>query len=83
MVCNPRDAYSVATKGNGDDGYEVAFKPGFGNLDNGFRGFEYHRPGGTESEGRVDGVDGVSMPRSRPRAGIGAPRPRRITEANH
>jgi hypothetical protein len=43
---------------NGGNEYEVDFNSRFGNLDNGFRGVDYRRHGGTESEptGRVDGV---------------------------
>jgi hypothetical protein len=64
-------------KKNGGNGYEVALNkqihPGFGNLHNGFRSFEYYRLGGTESEPTgASAVDGISVPRSRPRGTEGA-----------
>ena len=83
MVCNPRDAYSVATKGNGDDGYESLSSLGSAIWIMAFAALNTTALAEPKAKAEVDGVDGVSMPRSRPRAGIGAPRPRRITEANH
>ena len=64
----------TASQQDGGKRHEVALSKeihGFGYL-YGFRGF-WSRPGGTESEPTgADRVDGISMPRRRPRGNEGA-----------